>query len=100
MWERESYLLDGPSRGSGLLRDLTDRTFRQKTFILAGLVLWTAGMAAFLYYRPPSYESEIKFLVNNHRAGVVVSPQYNNGPVQRDYVDESIVATEIQLLSN
>ncbi len=57
-------------------------------------------MAAYFALSPPSYEAQIQFLINNNRAGAVVSPEFNNGPVPRDYVDEAMVATEIQLLSN
>src|SRR5258707_14827826 len=39
-------------------------------------------------------------MIHNNRAGGLVSPEYNNGPVPRDYIDETVVATEIQLLSN
>jgi uncharacterized protein involved in exopolysaccharide biosynthesis len=83
-----------------LLRDTLERLFRQKKpiFVLAGV--WTALMAAYLLFWPASFEEEIRFVINNNRAGAVVSPEYNNGPVARDYVDESVIATEIQLLSD
>jgi uncharacterized protein involved in exopolysaccharide biosynthesis len=57
-------------------------------------------MGLYLWLSPPVYEEEIQFLINNNRAGAVVSPEFNNGPVSRDYVDETVVATELQLLSN
>jgi len=40
-----------------------------------------------------------RFLVNNSRAGAVVT-KFNYGPVAPDYVDASVIATERQLLSN
>ena len=82
------------------LRDLKERAKRKKHLITALLLLWTTGMAVYLYYSPPVYEEDIQFLVNNTRAPDVVSPEMNSGPVARDYVDESTVATEIQIMSN
>src|SRR5262249_13871712 len=49
---------------------------------------------------PSSYEAEMKFLVNNNRADALVTAESTNGQVARNYVDESVIATEIQLLSN
>jgi uncharacterized protein involved in exopolysaccharide biosynthesis len=57
-------------------------------------------MTLYIWLSPPVYEDEIQFLINNNRAGAVISPEFNNGPVSRDYVDETVVATELQLLSN
>jgi uncharacterized protein involved in exopolysaccharide biosynthesis len=94
------YLLDPPGPSSPLLRTLVDHIFRQKRILIALLSLWTVAMAAYLIFTPPAYEAQIQFLIHNNRAGTVVSPEYNNGPVPRDYVDETVVATEIQLLSN
>src|SRR6266404_3733906 len=85
---------------NSLMRSLVDHLFRQKGKVITLLVLWTAAMAAYLIFTPPSYEGQIQFLIHNNRAGAVVSPEFNNGPVPRDYIDETVVATEIQLLSN
>ncbi len=100
MHTRSVHLLE--SRGSQglLLRDTLERLFRQKKLILWLAAAWTVLMAAYLAFSPASYEEEIRFVINNNRAGAVVSPEYNNGPVSRDYVDESVIATEIQLLSD
>jgi uncharacterized protein involved in exopolysaccharide biosynthesis len=100
MQNRSVYLLEGSGSQSLLLRDTLERLFRQKKLILALAGVWTAMMGAYLLFWPVSYEEEIRFLINNNRAGAVVSPEYNNGPVSRDYVDESVIATEIQLLSD
>lgn len=97
---KNTYYLEGARHSGVLTRDLLDRLFRQKRWILAALLAWTAAAGAYLWWSPPSYEGEIQFLVNNNRAGAVVSSELNNGPVSRDYVDESVIATEIQLLSN
>src|SRR5262249_3395404 len=56
----------------------------------------------FLYvlFQPRSYEAEMVFLVNSNRADVLVTSESTNGQVARNYVDETVIATEIQLLSN
>jgi uncharacterized protein involved in exopolysaccharide biosynthesis len=100
MQTRSVHLLESRGSQSVLLRDTLERLFRQKTLILALAAGWTVLMAAYLVFWPASFEEEIRFVINNTRAGAVVSPEYNNGPVSRDYVDESVIATEIQLLSD
>src|SRR5258708_11333043 len=97
---RSSFRVDSPARGNSLVRSLVDQLFRQKRIIVTLLFLWTAAMGAYLFFSPPSYEAQIQFLIHNNRSAAVVSSEYNNGPVPRDYIDESVVATEIQLLSN
>src|SRR5712692_8748655 len=94
------HLLNAPGDKNSLLRGLIDQFFRQKRLAATFFVLWTVAMAGYLLLTPPSYEAQIQFLVNNIRAGAVISAEYNNGPIPRDYVDETVVATEIQLLSN
>jgi uncharacterized protein involved in exopolysaccharide biosynthesis len=100
MSTKNLYLLEGSGRRNILMRDLLDRLFRQKRWIFVLFLLWTSGMALYLWLTPPTYEGEIKFLLNNNRAGTVVSSELNNGPIPRDYVDEAAIATEIQLLGN
>jgi len=100
MTNRNLYLLDPPNARNPLVRGLIDQFFRQKRLAAILFLLWTAAMAAYLLFVPPSYEAQIQFLINNIRAGAVISAEYNNGPIPRDFVDKSIVATEIQLLSN
>ena len=100
MQTRSVYLLEGRGSQSLLLRDTLERLFRQKKLILGLTAVWTVLMAAYLIFSPVTYEEEIRFVINNNRAGAVVSPEYNNGPVSRDYVDESVIATEIQILSD
>ena len=80
--------------------DIADRLFRRSGLILimfAGL-----NVAAILYLActPSSYQAEMQFLVNNMRADALVTPESTNGQVARNYVDEAVIATEIQLLSN
>ena len=94
------YLLQSSGKNGVLLHDLLDRMFRQKRGILCAVVIWSTAVGLYLWLSPDAYEGEIQFLVNNNRAGAVVSSESNNGPVARDYVDETVVATELQLLSN
>ena len=100
MSTKNLYLLEGRGPRNILMRDMLDRLFRQKRWIFALLLLWTAAVGAYLWLTPSTYESEIQFLVNNNRAGTVVSSELNKGPIPRDYVDEAAIATEIQLLAN
>jgi len=100
MTSGDFLLLDAPGPRYSLARGLFDRLFRQKRLLFTLLILWTVAMASYFIFSPPSYEAEIQFLINNNRAGALVSSEFNNGPVPRDYVDEAAVATEIQLLSN
>src|SRR6266851_9211028 len=100
MTTRDLLLLDTPGPRFALARVFFDHLFRQKRLMFTLLILWTAAMAAYFIFSPPSYEAQIQFLINNNRAGALVSSEFNNGPVPRDYIDEAVVATEIQLLSN
>jgi uncharacterized protein involved in exopolysaccharide biosynthesis len=100
MSNKDVYLLQNSAKSGILMRDLLDRLFRQKRWIVVAVSIWTIAIGLYLWLEPAAYEADILFLVNNNRAGAVVSSELNNGPVARDYVDESVVATEIQLLSN
>jgi len=100
MTTRDLLLLEAPGPRFSLAKGFIDRLFREKRLAFTLLIFWTAAVTAYLIFSPPSYEAQIQFLINNNRAGAVVSPEFNNGPVPRDYVDEAVVATEIQLLSN
>ncbi len=89
-----------PGGGALLFRDVLERLFRKKRQLLILLGLWTGAVAAYVALAPPVYQEEIQFLINNNRAPEVISPEMNSGPVARDYVDDSVIATELQLLSN
>lgn len=94
-------LLTGASASNNIvLRDLLDKMFRQKSFILPMFVLLNLATLAYLWWLPRAYEAEIKFLVNNNRADALVTPESTNGQVARNWVDETVIATELQLLSN
>jgi uncharacterized protein involved in exopolysaccharide biosynthesis len=100
MSNRNLYLLDGQRRRNIGLLDLLDRIFRQQRLIAILLLAWTAAVVLYVWLTPPTYEAEVRFLLNNNRAGAVVSSELHNGPVPRDYVDEAAIATEIQVLAN
>jgi succinoglycan biosynthesis transport protein ExoP len=95
-------LMTGAGRHStrAFLRDLADRLFRKKRFVAVSLLLVNLGFAGYLAFSPRIWETEAKFLVNNTRVDALLTPESSNGPVARNYVDETVLATEIQLLSN
>ncbi len=97
---RNYYSVDSTRPNNVLIRDFAERLFRQKQVIRLLFIVWTVGMAAYLLFSSDSYEEEIRFLVNNIRSPAVIGPDTNSGPAPRDYVDESMIATEVQLLSN
>jgi uncharacterized protein involved in exopolysaccharide biosynthesis len=88
------------SKRNRLLKDLADRLFRRGRLILILFGALNLGTAAYLIFTPASYQAEMQFLVNNMRADALVTAESTNGQVARNYVDESVIATEIQLLSN
>ena len=94
------YLLEHPRPGNILLRDSLDRLFRQKRLITVLATVWTVAIGAYVFLSPAKYEEEIRFLINNNRAAGPVTADVNTGAVYREYVDEAMLATEIQLMSN
>ena len=100
MSQRNLVVIDRQNGSNVLLKDLTDRLFRQKKLILVLFFLLTLCTASYLYLLPTSFQSEMAFLVNNIRADALVTPESTNGQVSRNYVDEAVIATEIQLLSS
>jgi len=98
---QRSLMVIEDSRPSRLfLRDTADRLFRHKRLILSLFGLLNLCFFGYLLWLPTSYEAEMQFLVNNNRADVLVTSESTNGQVARNYVDETVIATEIQLLSN
>src|SRR5215831_18653379 len=98
---QRSLMVIEDSRPSRLfLRDTADRLFRHKRLILSLFGLLNLCFFGYLLWLPTSYEAEMQFLVNNNRVDVLVTSESTNGQVARSYVDETVIATEIQLLSN
>jgi len=100
MAQRSLLIIDNSRPKHLFLRDMVDRLFRQKRLILSLFALLNVAFATYLLCLPTSYEAEMQFLVNNNRADVVVTSESTNGQVARNYVDETVIATEIQLLGN
>jgi len=100
MAQRNLMIIDNSRSNHLFLRDVADRLFRQKRLILSAFALLSLGFVVYLLCLPTSYEAEMQFLINNTRADTLVSSESTNGQVARSYVDETVIATEIQLLSN
>src|ERR1700757_3273108 len=100
MAQRSLLIIDNSRPNRLFLRDITDRLFRQKRLILTLFLLLNVCAVGYLLWLPTSYEAEMQFLVNNNRADVLVTSESTNGQVARNYVDETVIATEIQRLSN
>src|SRR5258706_7461699 len=100
MAQRSLLIIDNSRPKHLFLRDLADRLFRQKRLILSVFALLNLAFVTYLLWLPTSYEAEMQFLVNNNRADVLVTSESTNGQVARNYVDETVIATEIQLLAN
>jgi uncharacterized protein involved in exopolysaccharide biosynthesis len=98
----QQLFMSGARRDSSraFLKDLAERLFRKKRLIAASFVFVNLVFIGYLTLTPRAWETEVKFLVNNNRADSVVTPESSNGPIARNYVDEAVLATEIQLLSN
>ena len=82
------------------IKDPAERLFRHKRFMAVSFVILNLVFFGYVLLTPRSWEAEVKFLVNNIRADALVTAESSNGPVARNYVDEAVLATEIQLLSN
>ncbi len=64
-----------------------------------GIVLATIGLAGLVTtVMPRRYESHMKFLVNNERADLVITPEKSTSAVQRQEITETQVNSEIELL--
>jgi len=100
MAQRNLMIIHNSRSNHLFLRDMADRLFRQKRLILSAFALLNLGFVVYLLCLPTSYEAEMQFLINNTRADTLVSSESTNGQVARSYVDETVIATEIQLLSN
>jgi uncharacterized protein involved in exopolysaccharide biosynthesis len=100
MAQRNLMIINNSRPNRLFLRDIADRVFRHKRLILTLFALLNLCFFGYLLWLPTSYEAEMQFLVNNNRADALVTSESTNGQVARNYVDETVIATEIQLLSN
>jgi uncharacterized protein involved in exopolysaccharide biosynthesis len=75
--------------------------FRRKAVILTLFVTVFGGVALATSRLPPTYRSEMKILVKNERADLVVTPVADsNGDIIRGNIDETVINSEIELLTS
>jgi uncharacterized protein involved in exopolysaccharide biosynthesis len=75
--------------------------FRRQWVILTLFVTVFGGVALATSRLPPTYRSEMKILVKNERADLVVTPVADsNGDIIRGQVDETVINSEIELLTS
>ncbi len=82
------------------LRDIAAILNRRKLQILATFVLTVAAVAAGTLLMPKQYLSQMKVLVKNERADMIVSADRNGGSGSRAEVGEAQINSEIELLSS
>jgi uncharacterized protein involved in exopolysaccharide biosynthesis len=75
--------------------------FRRKQLILTLFIAVFGGVATATKMLPDEYESEMKILVKNERADMVVAPAASAaGAIIRGNVDETVINSELELLSS
>lgn len=82
------------------LTSLLAVVFRRKMLVFGLFVAVAATAAAVTLLMPRQYESRMKVLVKNERAGLVVSPDARNGGQAPANVSETEVNSEIELLTS
>jgi uncharacterized protein involved in exopolysaccharide biosynthesis len=82
------------------LREVADTLFRQYRTILALCTIFTVAIAAYLWFSPRIYEAEMTILVKNTRADLIVTPDGRSTAIPQPEINDSQMATEIQLLSS
>jgi len=76
------------------LRDNADILFRSRRAVLALCTLFTLLVAAWIWLRPTSYESQMTILVKSSRADETATQAMNEG------INQAQIDTEIQVLSS
>lgn len=82
------------------LTSLLAVVFRRKMLVSGLFFAIAASVTAVTFLMPRQYESRMKVLVKNERAGLVVSPDARNGAQQPGNVSETEVNSEIELLTS
>jgi uncharacterized protein involved in exopolysaccharide biosynthesis len=98
-----NYILRGAGAAhadSVPIRDVVEILFRGWRLVLTLCAVLLSGAGAWICMTPASYESEMTFLVKNDRADVVVTSGQTMGLSGRQWIDESQLNTEIQLLGS
>ena len=86
--------------GTVPMRAVIESLFRRKYLIGVLLPILATYTVVSLHLRPSAYESTMTFLVKNDRADVVITPGQTMGISDRNWIDETQVATDVQLLSS
>jgi uncharacterized protein involved in exopolysaccharide biosynthesis len=68
--------------------------------ILSTFVLTAAGVAAVTFMLPKQYETRLKVLVKNDRAGMIISPDHNSTVDYHGETTEAQINSEIELLTS
>jgi uncharacterized protein involved in exopolysaccharide biosynthesis len=82
------------------LRDNADILFRSRHTVIASCAVFTLLVAAWIWLRPASYESQMTILVKNSRADLIVTPDGTAMPIMNGEINDGQIGTEIQLLSS
>src|SRR5262245_42412042 len=88
-------------RTSPLLQNAATVLFRRKREVLAIFFTVLGGVALATAWMPRTYKAEMKILVKNERADLVVSPDANSGSSSYPGdVNENRINSEIELVSS
>ena len=82
------------------LRDIAAILIRRKWQILATFFLTVAAVVAGTLLMPKQYQTQMKVLVKNERADMIVSADSNGGSGYRGEVSEAQINSEIELLTS
>ncbi len=91
--------LIGDGRSSPLA-EITAILLRRKWLILVTFLLVAGAVTIVTLRTPKQYESRMKILVKNDRAGIVVSASSNDQSLFQGEVSENEINTEIELLNS
>lgn len=80
--------------------EIADAIFRLKFFILASTLILLIGVVAAWRATEGRYESQAVLLIRNNRAEVVVTPGQTQESMRSVALNDSQIATEVQLLSS
>src|SRR2546423_377200 len=93
-----------PARASEVARSLIESfaaiLFRRKWVILTVFASVLAGVVTATRLMSPRYESEMRILVKNERVDLLVTPSASAQTFVNTNVDESVINSEIELLSS
>jgi uncharacterized protein involved in exopolysaccharide biosynthesis len=85
------------------LREITASLFRRRLLMITTFITIASGVAIFAWITPDQYESEMKILVKNTRADVVITPEQtiaSSGGTSDGEVSEAQINSELELLTS